>query len=74
MAEEMNTRWSLAQETNVAASGGALIRELTLDPSRDYQPRRATTRTTQENRSDAGMFQDTCQRCPQTSHGRADRI
>ena len=38
MAEEMNTRWSLAQETNVAASGGALIRELTLDPSRDYQP------------------------------------
>jgi transposase InsO family protein len=42
----------------VLSTSGRLLRDLTLDPARDYQPQ-ARTRT---------LSRDTCERCPATSH------
>ena len=54
----------------VNAITGELLRELTIDPSKDYQPRNPEmTRTPEPTFRGSG-----CRRCPETSHGRADRI
>jgi hypothetical protein len=53
---------------------GELLRELTLDPSRDFQPRGVPPGPPKKNPSNATMSRDTCQRCLETSHGRADSV
>ena len=62
----------------VHAATGELLRELTLDPTRDYQPTGSTQRThptdPEMNNSRTCNRRSGCRRCPETSHGRADRI
>jgi hypothetical protein len=48
---------------------GELLRELTADPSRDFQPRGVPAGLPKKNTRNATMSRDTCQRCPGTSEG-----
>ncbi len=67
----------LVQNLNVRvvhAATGELLRELTIDPRRDYQPTGRPPGPTTKNQPGPTFRRSGLFRCPETSHGRADRI
>ena len=65
----------LVQDLNIRvinAATGELLRELTLDPTRDYQPTGSHPKDPPENENTRTYNRRSgCCRCPETSHGRA---